>query len=274
RGRGRGHDRVAGPRDPRQAIGTRGSRAHARAAVGPHPRGLDGPLPSRPSLGARDRRRASEHREVRAAQRRRRRALRRDGGAARQGGRLCRAREGGLVRGSDRRVLLERRRTSAQLPEASPRSPRGEPGGTRMSRDPFRFEEDRVILLDQTLLPDREETIEIRDAREMADAISRLAVRGAPAIGIAAALALAVEAARDGSPPLKLERLEDAGRLLVASRPTAVNLAWAVERVLGAARRALVQDSEHLAARVREEALAIWDEDRMASRAMAGHGAS
>jgi len=143
-----------------------------------------------------------------------------------------------------------------------------------MSRDPFRFEEDRVILLDQTLLPDREETIEIRDAREMADAISRLAVRGAPAIGIAAALALAVEAARDGSPPLKLERLEDAGRLLVASRPTAVNLAWAVERVLGAARRALAQDSEHLAARVREEALAIWDEDRAASRAMAGHGAS
>jgi len=143
-----------------------------------------------------------------------------------------------------------------------------------MSRDPFRFEEDRVILLDQTLLPDREETIEIRDARAMADAISRLAVRGAPAIGIAAALALAVEAARDGSPPLKLERLEDAGRLLVASRPTAVNLAWAVERVLGAARRALAQDSEHLAARVREEALAIWDEDRMASRAMAGHGAS
>jgi len=143
-----------------------------------------------------------------------------------------------------------------------------------MSRDPFRFEEDRVILLDQTLLPDREETIEIRDARAMADAISRLAVRGAPAIGIAAALALAVEAARDGSPPLKLERLEDAGRLLVASRPTAVNLAWAVERVLGAARRALAQDSEHLAARVREEALAIWDEDRAASRAMAGHGAS
>ena len=143
-----------------------------------------------------------------------------------------------------------------------------------MSRDPFRFEEDRVILLDQTLLPDREETIEIRDARAMADAISRLAVRGAPAIGIAAALALAVEAARDGSPRLKLERLEDAGRLLVASRPTAVNLAWAVERVLGAARRALAQDSEHLAARVREEALAIWDEDRAASRAMAGHGAS
>jgi methylthioribose-1-phosphate isomerase len=143
-----------------------------------------------------------------------------------------------------------------------------------MSRDPFRFEEDRVILLDQTLLPDREETIEIRDARAMADAISRLAVRGAPAIGIAAALALAVEAARDGSPPLKLERLEDAGRLLVASRPTAVNLAWAVERVLGAARRALAQDSEHLAARVRDEALAIWDEDRAASRAMAGHGAS
>jgi len=142
-----------------------------------------------------------------------------------------------------------------------------------VSRDPFRFEGDRVLLLDQTLLPDREETIEIRDARSMADAISRLAVRGAPAIGIAAALALAVEATRDGSAPGKLERLEDAGRLLVASRPTAVNLAWAVDRVLGAARRALAKDAD-LAACVRDEALAIWDEDRAASRAMAEHGAS
>jgi methylthioribose-1-phosphate isomerase len=142
-----------------------------------------------------------------------------------------------------------------------------------VSRDPFRFEGDRVLLLDQTLLPDREETIEIRDARSMADAISRLAVRGAPAIGIAAALALAVEATRDGSAPGKLERLEDAGRLLVASRPTAVNLAWAVDRVLDAARRALAKDAD-LAACVRDEALAIWDEDRAASRAMAEHGAS
>ena len=142
-----------------------------------------------------------------------------------------------------------------------------------MSRDPFRFEGDHILLLDQTLLPDREETIEIRDARAMADAISRLAVRGAPAIGIAAALALAVEATRDGSAPGKLERLEDAGRLLVASRPTAVNLAWAVDRVLGAARGALAKDAD-LAACVRDEALAIWDEDRAASRAMAEHGAS
>ncbi|HEX5030899.1 MAG TPA: S-methyl-5-thioribose-1-phosphate isomerase [Candidatus Eisenbacteria bacterium] len=143
-----------------------------------------------------------------------------------------------------------------------------------MSRDPFRFEGDHVLLLDQTLLPDREETIEIQDARAMADAISRLAVRGAPAIGIAAALALAVEATREGSAPKRLERLEDAGRLLVASRPTAVNLSWAVDRVLGAARRAVAEDPEHLAARVRGEALAIWDEDRAASRAMAEQGAS
>jgi methylthioribose-1-phosphate isomerase len=147
-----------------------------------------------------------------------------------------------------------------------------------VSRDPFRFEGERVLLLDQTLLPDREETIEIRDARAMADAISRLAVRGAPAIGIAAALALAVEATRDGSASMRLERLEDAGRLLVASRPTAVNLAWAVDRVLGAARRALAREPDiapvSLATLVRDEALAIWEEDRAASRAMAEHGAS
>ena len=146
-----------------------------------------------------------------------------------------------------------------------------------MSRDPFRFEGDRVLLLDQTLLPDREETIEVRDAPQMADAIARLAVRGAPAIGIAAALALAVEATLAGGAATRLERLEDAGKLLVASRPTAVNLAWAVERILGAARRALARDpdlgGERLMALVREEALAIWEEDRAASRAMAAHGA-
>ena len=147
-----------------------------------------------------------------------------------------------------------------------------------MSRDPFRLEDGRVLLLDQTLLPDREETIEIADARAMADAIFRLAVRGAPAIGIAAALALMVEARRDGSATKRLERLEDAGKILVASRPTAVNLAWAVDRVLRAARALCAKDPdldpERLAARVREEALAIWEEDRAASRAMAAHGAS
>ena len=120
----------------------------------------------------------------------------------------------------------------------------------------------------------------------MAGAIGRLAVRGAPAIGIAAALALAVEA-RDGgrgeTPRALLQRLRAAGARLVATRPTAVNLAWAVERALvaagaagaaGASGNASGAGTEAIAARLRREAEAIWEEDRAASRAMAAHGAA
>ncbi len=148
-----------------------------------------------------------------------------------------------------------------------------------MTLDPFRLESDRVSLLDQTLLPEEERWIAIADAEAMAAAIARLQVRGAPAIGIAAALALAVEASRGGKPAERMARLEEAGGLLVASRPTAVNLAWAVGRVLAAARKSLRDGQEkgdlaRFAEAVRAEALAIWEEDRSASRAMATHGAS
>lgn len=150
---------------------------------------------------------------------------------------------------------------------------------------PFRLGDDRVLLLDQTLLPEREEWIEVCDAAVMASAIARLAVRGAPAIGIAAALALAVEASRGGSVAERLERLEEAGRTLRSSRPTAVNLGWAVDRVLGAARAhadgprpgaetGASPDPVLWAGAVRAEAEAIWREDLDASRAMAAHGAS
>ena len=145
--------------------------------------------------------------------------------------------------------------------------------------DPFRLESDRVVLLDQTLLPEEERWIAIADAEAMAAAIARLQVRGAPAIGIAAALVLAIEASRGGKPAERMARLETAGGVLVASRPTAVNLAWAVERVLAAARGSVRgkpdgDDPARFAEVVRSEALAIWEEDRAASRAMASHGAT
>jgi len=83
---------------------------------------------------------------------------------------------------------------------------------------------DRVILLDQRRLPGEVVDLECRTATEVADAIRVLAVRGAPAIGVAAAYGYAL-AARLG------EDLEDAARTLVAARPTAVNLAWAVREM-------------------------------------------
>jgi methylthioribose-1-phosphate isomerase len=90
-----------------------------------------------------------------------------------------------------------------------------------------RFEEDgpAVVLLDQRRLPGEVSYLECRTLAELADAIRTLAVRGAPAIGIAAAYGIALAAARG-------EDLEAAASVLRASRPTAVNLAWAVDELL------------------------------------------
>jgi methylthioribose-1-phosphate isomerase len=85
----------------------------------------------------------------------------------------------------------------------------------------IRLEDDAVVLLDQRRLPDEEVELTCRSAAEVAHAIRTLAVRGAPAIGVAAAYAYAL-AARQGAD------LEEAARVLAGSRPTAVNLAWAL----------------------------------------------
>ena len=87
-----------------------------------------------------------------------------------------------------------------------------------------RLETDRVVLLDQRRLPDEEVELGCGSAAEVADAIRAMAIRGAPAIGIAAAYGYALAAARS-------EDLEQAEKLLRDSRPTAVNLAWALEQM-------------------------------------------
>jgi methylthioribose-1-phosphate isomerase len=87
-----------------------------------------------------------------------------------------------------------------------------------------RLEDDRVVLLDQRRLPDEEVELECRSAAEVAAAIRSMAVRGAPSIGIAAAYGYALAASRG-------EDLEAVEAVLVASRPTAVNLAWALAEV-------------------------------------------
>ena len=87
-----------------------------------------------------------------------------------------------------------------------------------------RLEADRVVLLDQRRLPDEEVELACGSAAEVAEAIRTLAVRGAPAIGIAAAYGYALAAALG-------EDLDEAERVLRGSRPTAVNLGWALDRM-------------------------------------------
>ena len=90
----------------------------------------------------------------------------------------------------------------------------------------MRYEEDgpRVVLLDQRRLPDEVVELECRSAAEVAEAIRAMAIRGAPAIGVAAAYGLALAAERG-------EDLDAATAVLAGARPTAVNLAWALERM-------------------------------------------
>src|SRR3954470_17732915 len=89
----------------------------------------------------------------------------------------------------------------------------------------LRFEDGALLLLDQTKLPNEECWLRLTSAAEVADAIRRLAVRGAPAIGLAAAYGLALE-------QMQGRDVAVAAELLRATRPTAVNLGWAIDRAL------------------------------------------
>src|SRR5256712_12756609 len=92
-------------------------------------------------------------------------------------------------------------------------------------------------LLDQSVLPRETRVVACATADEVADAIRTMKVRGAPAIGAAAAygLVLAAQTAADADPPTLRAHLDTAARMLLGTRPTAVNLRWAVERMLAVA---------------------------------------
>lgn len=125
----------------------------------------------------------------------------------------------------------------------------------------IRFADGALWALDQTLLPWREVELELRDAAAVAAAIKRLAIRGAPLIGVAAGYGIALELALDP------DGLERACQTLIGARPTAVNLAHAVERVHEAA---LTRGAPAALA----EARAIHAEEEAASDAIAAHGAA
>jgi methylthioribose-1-phosphate isomerase len=128
-----------------------------------------------------------------------------------------------------------------------------------------------IDLLDQTLLPVTERRILLTTADEVIEAISSLRVRGAPAIGIAGAMGLVTAMA--GFAGLPRERfhalLAETADRIVAARPTAVNLAWAVRRTRAAGETAASNDA--VIERMRVEATRILDEDRAMCRAIGEH---
>ncbi len=137
-----------------------------------------------------------------------------------------------------------------------------------------------VHLVDQTRLPDHLEILTCRTVADVAEAIRGLRVRGAPAIGVTAAYGLALAGqqetvtASDGviQASAVLAAVERAAPVLVAARPTAVNLKWAVERMLAVARHAAAVSGQELAARLVREADAIAAEDRTANETLGQHG--
>jgi len=124
-----------------------------------------------------------------------------------------------------------------------------------------------VRIVDQRALPESHVERDLESGREVAEAIRTLQVRGAPLIGIAAAMGLVAglrdrrTAARDAF----LARLDELATLLGATRPTAVNLRWALDRMRAVA-RSTPGESPALWDRLRAEATAIWEEDRAMCR--------
>jgi methylthioribose-1-phosphate isomerase len=131
-----------------------------------------------------------------------------------------------------------------------------------------------VRLLDQTVLPQREEWLECQTVEEVARAISEMRVRGAPAIGLTAAfgIALAAAQAQCASAEELLTVVQEAGRVLRDTRPTAVNLAWAIERMQARARAVQSLSIDAAAAALAREACQMAEEDEAANRRMSQLG--
>ncbi|WP_106478204.1 S-methyl-5-thioribose-1-phosphate isomerase [Phytohalomonas tamaricis] len=137
---------------------------------------------------------------------------------------------------------------------------------------PIRWQDDAIELLDQRALPGKYETFYARDVTDTVEAIRSMVVRGAPAIGITAAYGVVLAAKSLGTSADWQPRLDEDVKLLATSRPTAVNLFWALERMKNVITRhiyATVVPTEALL----EEALRIHRQDLQDNQAMARHGA-
>ena len=135
------------------------------------------------------------------------------------------------------------------------------------------WEEGRVRMIDQTRLPEELVILELHSDEAVAEAIRSMRVRGAPAIGVAAALglALAARAARSESLEPFQRRLATAAERLRGTRPTAVNLFWALDRLLSVAEEE--REPRRAAERLEAEAREMVEEDIRINRALGRHGA-
>jgi methylthioribose-1-phosphate isomerase len=136
------------------------------------------------------------------------------------------------------------------------------------------FEDEAVVLIDQRLLPGEEVFLRCRDHHEVAVAIRDMAVRGAPAIGVTAALGIALGVRREAAEgPALREAFGAICTEMAATRPTAVNLFWAIDRMRARFERDAPAGGSVLRDGLLEEAQAILDEDVRSCRRMGDLGA-
>lgn len=145
----------------------------------------------------------------------------------------------------------------------------------KYNRDPLltvAWKDNSVVLIDQTKLPNKLVYVTCKNYNEVADVIRRLVVRGAPAIGVSAAfgLALAAQQSKAKTLPELMRDLDSAFKVLQATRPTAVNLFWALQRVMGKGKRAkTLEEAKRV---VLNEALKMAQEDIETNRKIGAHG--
>ena len=137
---------------------------------------------------------------------------------------------------------------------------------------PIQWSDGKLWLLDQTRLPLEQITLELDRYQQAIDAIRDMQVRGAPAIGVTAAYAMAMAAREIGatSPDEFMSQLEEAASRIAAARPTAVNLSWAVQRMVSLAKSE--PDPLTLPSRLLAEAQRVHQEDEEINRKMGGLG--
>jgi methylthioribose-1-phosphate isomerase len=135
--------------------------------------------------------------------------------------------------------------------------------------------DDGVVMIDQRILPTEETYITCKDYREVADAIQTMVIRGAPAIGVAAAMGFAIGVQKASDENLDAQ-VEEISKVLAATRPTAVNLFWAIERMkrLYAVLRQEGVALPELRQRLIDEAKEVLRDDIEINKAMGRHGAA
>jgi methylthioribose-1-phosphate isomerase len=139
------------------------------------------------------------------------------------------------------------------------------------------WQDDVIVMVDQRKLPGQEVYVRCRTAQEVARAIRTMVIRGAPAIGVAAAMGIALGVRRSsakGTRQLAVD-FQKICDMMAATRPTAVNLFWAIDRMKRVFSEAALAgaSADEIASRLEAEARRIHDEDVASCRAMGGHGA-